>query len=273
MISTKDLFSMKENNEKITMLTAYDYPSAKQAEAAGVDVILVGDSLGMTVLGYQSTVEVTLSDMIHHAKAVRRGAPDTYIVVDMPFGSYHVSHEKAVENAIRLYQESGANAVKLEGSHIEDFVPALVSAGVPVVGHLGLMPQSFGITGFKLQAGNKEDAVELIESVEALEALGIVMAILEAIPSDLAGKISERVDIPLIGIGAGVDTDGQVLVYHDVLKYGTDFKPKFVKRFGDFDQVGIEGIKQYVQAVKEKSFPDQETTYKKKVFTEDENNG
>ena len=272
MITTHDLYTMKQNKEKITMLTAYDYPSAKQAEAAGVDTILVGDSLGMTVLGYQSTVEVTLDDMIHHAKAVRRGAPDTYVVVDMPFGSYHVSREQAVQNAIRLYQESGANAVKLEGRHIEEFIPALVAAGVPVVGHLGLTPQSVGITGFKMQAGTKEDALELLEAVEVLEALGAVMVIVEAIPSDLAEKVSEKVDIPIIGIGAGVYTDGQVLVYHDVLKYGTDFAPKFVKQFGDFDAVGIEGIKQYVKEVKDASFPSDETTYKKKVFIDDENN-
>ena len=271
MKSTKDFIEMKQSNEKITMLTAYDYPSARQAEAAGVDTILVGDSLGMTVLGYDSTVEVTLDDMIHHTKAVRRGAPDTYIVVDMPFGTYHVSSEEAVKNAIRLYQESGANAVKIEGGHLQYFVHTLVDAGIPVVGHLGLTPQSVGITGFKMQASSKEEAEELMHTLKIFEELGVVMTVLEAIPSDLAVKAAEQTNIPLIGIGAGVGTDGQVLVYHDILKYGTGKLPKFVKQYGDFDEIGVKGIKQYVQEVKGLKFPDEQTTYKKKVY-EDENN-
>lgn len=271
MKSTSDFIEMKKNNEKITMLTAYDYPSARQAEAAGVDTILVGDSLGMTVLGYSSTVEVTLEDMIHHTRAVRRGAPDTYIVADMPFGTYHVSREEAVRNAIRLYQESGANAVKIEGGHLQKFIHTLVDAGVPVVGHLGLTPQSVGITGFKMQASSREEAEELLDTLETFETLGAVMTVLEAIPGDLAVKAAERVDIPLIGIGAGAGTDGQVLVYHDILKYGTGKPPKFVRQYGDFDEIGIKGIRQYVQEVKELKFPDEQTTYKKKVY-EDENN-
>lgn len=271
MKSTMDFIEMKNNKEKIAMLTAYDFPSARQAEAAGVDMILVGDSLGMTVLGYNSTVKVTLDDMIHHAKAVRRGAPDTYIVVDMPFGTYHVSHGEALGNAIRLYQESGANAVKIEGAHLKQFLPALVDAGIPVVGHLGLTPQSVGITGFKMQASSREDAAELLETLQIFEELGAVMAVLEAIPADLAERASAQSAIPLIGIGAGVHTDGQVLVYHDVLKYGTGKPPKFVKQYGNFDETGIEGIRQYVSEVKNNMFPDAETTYKKKVY-EDENN-
>lgn len=272
MKSTMDFIEMKKNGEKITMLTAYDYPSARQAEAAGVDMILVGDSLGMTVLGYSSTVEVTLQDMIHHARAARRGAPDTYIVVDMPFGTYHVSHGEAVRNAIRLYQESGANAVKIEGAHLQQFVHQLVDAGIPVVGHLGLTPQSVGITGFRMQASSREEAAELIETLETFEALGVVMTVLEAIPADLAEKASAATKMPLIGIGAGVDTDGQVLVYHDVLKYGTGSPPKFVKQYADFDDAGIKAIGEYITEVKERIFPDENTTYKKKVY-EDENNG
>lgn len=270
MKSTMDFIEMKKNEEKITMLTAYDYPSALQAEAAGVDMILVGDSLGMTVLGYNSTVEVTLDDMIHHTKAVRRGAPDTYIVVDMPFGTYHVSHEEAVGNAIRLYQESGANAVKIEGAHLQYFVHQLVDAGIPVVGHLGLTPQSVGITGFKMQASSKEEAEELIGTLEVFESLGVVMTVLEAIPADLAEKAARTVEMPLIGIGAGVGTDGQVLVYHDVLKYGTGRPPRFVKQYGDFDGIGIKAIKEYVSEVKSKSFPDEHTTYKKKVYEDED---
>ncbi len=265
-----DFIEMKENGEKITMLTAYDYPSALQAEAAGVDMILVGDSLGMTVLGYKSTVEVTLGDMIHHAKAARRGAPDTYIVVDMPFGTYHVSHEEAVKNAIRLYQESGANAVKIEGPHLQHFVHQLVDAGIPVVGHLGLTPQSVGITGFRMQASSKEEAAELIETLEMFESLGVVMSVVEAIPSDLAERAAAATGMPLIGIGAGAGTDGQVLVYHDLLKYGAGRPPKFVKQYGDFDGMGIRAIEAYVSEVKDGAFPDEHTTYKKKVF-EDEN--
>lgn len=267
-----DFIEMKRNGDKITMLTAYDYPGALQAEAAGIDMILVGDSLGMTVLGYSSTVEVTLGDMIHHAKAVRRGAPDTYIVVDMPFGTYHVSHEEAVKNAIRLYQESGANAIKIEGSHLQHFVHHLADAGIPVVGHLGLTPQSVGITGFKMQASTKEEAQELIGTLQIFESLGVVMTVLEAIPADLAEKAASQTDIPMIGIGAGAGTDGQVLVYHDLLKYGTHTPPRFVKQYGDFDEIGIKGIKQYIHEVKNKEFPDEHTTYKKKVY-DDENNG
>lgn len=272
MKSTMDFIEMKKSGEKITMLTAYDYPSARQAEAAGIDMILVGDSLGMTVLGYASTVEVTLEDMIHHARAVRRGAPDTYIVVDMPFGTYHASHEEAVKNAIKLYQESGANAIKIEGGHLRGFVHHLIDAGIPVVGHLGLTPQAVGLTGFRMQASSREEADELIETLQNFEALGVVMAVLEAIPSDLAEKAARQTQMPLIGIGAGVGTDGQVLVYHDVLKYGTGRPPRFVKQYGDFDKAGIKAIGEYISEVKDQKFPDENTTYKKKVY-EDENNG
>lgn len=266
MKTTNELIQMKQDNEKITMVTAYDYPSAKQSERAGLDTILVGDSLGMTVLGYDSTVQVTIDDMNHHAKAVRRGAADTYVVVDMPFGSYHVSNDKGVENVLVLYQSSGANAIKLEGIGCLEIIKRSVNAGVPIVGHLGLTPQSVGVTGFKMQAGSIEEAKQLMEDAKKIEEAGACMIVLEAIPADLAEKVSASLSIPTIGIGAGAGTDGQVIVYHDVLQYGSDRLPKFVKPYGDFNSIGIDGLEQYVQEVKSGVFPDESTTYKKRVF-------
>lgn len=266
MKTTNELIQMKRDNEKITMVTAYDYPSAKQSEQAGLDTILVGDSLGMTVLGYDSTVQVTMADMVHHAKAVRRGAPDTYIVADMPFGSYHASDDEGVKNVLDLYQSTGANAVKLEGTDCLEIIRRSVSGGVPVCAHLGLTPQSVGVTGFKMQAATAEDAKKLIDDAKRAEAAGATMLVLEAIPADLAKRVSETLSIPTIGIGAGVHTDGQVIVYHDVLQYGSDRLPKFVKTYGDFNTAGISGLKNYVGEVKESVFPDETTTYKKRVF-------
>lgn len=268
MKATSDWKQMKREGDRITMVTAYDYPSAKQSEAAGLDTLLVGDSLGMTVLGYDSTVQVTMDDMIHHAKAVRRGAPDTYVVVDMPFGSYHGNEDDAVGNVLKLYQQTGANAIKLEGVGCLDIIRRSVAAGVPIVGHLGLTPQSVGVTGFRMQAGTHDAAMQLIEDAKAVEAAGACMVVLEAIPSDLADKITSTLSIPTIGIGAGVDVDGQVLVYHDMLQYGTDRLPKFVKPYADFNTAGVEGLRAYAEAVKAARFPDEDTTYKRKVFEE-----
>ncbi|WP_020008605.1 3-methyl-2-oxobutanoate hydroxymethyltransferase [Salinicoccus albus] len=266
MKTTNELVQMKRDKEKITMVTAYDYPSAKQSEQAGLDTLLVGDSLGMTVLGYDSTVKVTLDDMIHHAKAVRRGAPDTYVVVDMPFGSYHTGDDAGVRNVLDLYRSTGANAVKLEGIECLEIIRRSVSAGVPVCAHLGLTPQSVGVTGFKMQAATTEGAEQLIEDAKRAEAAGATMIVLEAIPADLAEKVSDMLDIPTIGIGAGVNTDGQVLVYHDLLQYGSDRQPKFVKTYSDFNTAGVSGLKSYAAEVKESVFPDETTTYKKRVF-------
>ncbi|MEK4554938.1 3-methyl-2-oxobutanoate hydroxymethyltransferase [Jeotgalicoccus sp. FSL K6-3177] len=265
MKSTADLISMK-NNDRIVMVTAYDYPSAKLAEQADVDVILVGDSLGMVVLGYESPVQVTLADMIHHAKAARRGAGDTFIVVDMPFGSHHTDVNEGIKNGIRLYQSSDANMIKMEGADSFDVIEGLVKAGVPVCGHLGLTPQHFGITGFKMQAGDAEQAEQLLQDAKALEAAGASMMVLEAIPMDLAKKVTESVNIPTIGIGAGIHTDGQVLVYHDLLQYGSDRLPKFVKPYADINSVAVEGLTNYRNEVKSRMFPTEETTYKKRVY-------
>lgn len=267
MRTTQELLKMKQQNEKITMMTAYDYPSAKQVEAAGIDTILVGDSLGMTVLGYESTVQVTLDDMIHHAKAARRGAPNTFIVADMPIGSVGISDQQDLNYALRLYQESGANAIKVEGAHLASFIQKCKQIGIPVVSHLGLTPQSVGIMGYSVQAKTKEAAEQLIEDCLTMEAAGAIMIVLEVIPSDLAEAISKKVSIPVIGIGAGNKTDGQVLVYHDVLQYGQEHRAKFVKVYGDFS-VGVEALRTFNEEVKSGAFPTEAHTYKAKVMGE-----
>lgn len=267
MKALKDFMRMKHEGEKISMLTAYDYPSAKQAEAAEIDMILVGDSLGMTVLGYESTVDVTLDDMKHHARAVRRGAKDTFVVVDMPFGTIGIDASTDTAFAIELYRDTHANAIKIEGAHAAPVIKKCHDIGIPVVAHLGLTPQSYGITGYQLQATSKEAAKQLIEDAKLIEKSGAIMLVLEAIPSDLAHVITESLTIPVIGIGAGVGTDGQVLVYHDVLNYGVEHKPKFVKRYGDFS-IGVESIKNFHDEVKRQAFPSEEYTYKKQIMNE-----
>lgn len=267
MKTTQDLLKMKKNNEKITMLTAYDYPSARQVEKANIDTILVGDSLGMTVLGYESTVQVTIDDMIHHARAVRRGAPNTFVVVDMPIGSVGIDMNHDLKNAMKLYQSTRANAIKAEGAYLTDFVTRCTQIGIPVVAHLGLTPQSVGVMGYSVQAKTKEAALQLIEDCKAMEASGAIMIVLEVIPGDLAKVISETVSIPVIGIGAGVGTDGQVLVYHDILQYEQDHRAKFVKVYGDFSK-GVEAIAQFNDEVKSGVFPSSEYTYKAKIIEE-----
>ena len=262
-----NLFEMKSNKEKISMVTAYDYPSAKQVEAAGIDTILVGDSLGMTVLGYESIVQVTLSDMIHHAKAVRRGAPDTFIVVDLPIGAVGINDESDLKNALKLYQATDANALKAEGAHLISFITKARAMGIPVVSHLGLTPQSVGVMGYKMQGATKEDALQLLNDAQAVKEAGAVILVLEAVPSDLAALISERLTIPVIGIGAGKATDGQVLIYHDMLNYGQDHHAKFVKQYGDFSQ-GVSALKHYHEEVRAGQFPSDAHTYKKQILGE-----
>lgn len=223
MKSTIQLKEMKKNNEKITMVTAYDFPSAKIVEEAEMDMILVGDSLGMVVLGYSSTVEVTMEDMIHHAKAVTRGAPNTFVVVDMPFMSYHISMEQAMVNAQRLMQKTNAQALKLEGASpdVLQLVKKLTDAGVPVIGHLGLTPQSVHVLGgYRVQGKDKATALKLIDDAKKLEQNGAISIVLECVPDRLAKHITKSLSIPTIGIGAGKDCDGQVLVFHDLLQYG-----------------------------------------------------
>ncbi|MDO5375757.1 MAG: 3-methyl-2-oxobutanoate hydroxymethyltransferase [Staphylococcus rostri] len=267
MKKLSDLHQMKQAGNKISMVTAYDYPSAKQVEAAGIDMILVGDSLGMTVLGYDSTVDVTLDDMLHHSKAVRRGAPDTFVVVDMPFGMVGVDLATDLQNAAKLYQQSGANAVKVEGGHLTSFIQQATYLGIPVVAHLGLTPQSVGVMGYRMQGATKAGAERLIEDSKAVEKAGAVALVLEAVPSDLAEHISGQLDIPVIGIGAGKGTDGQVLVYHDMLNYGVERTAKFVKQYGDFS-TGVAALKQYDDEVKSSAFPSEQYTYQKQIMDE-----
>ncbi|EPP0837795.1 3-methyl-2-oxobutanoate hydroxymethyltransferase [Listeria innocua] len=253
-----DFFAMKENGEKITMITAYDYPSAKNVEQAEADMILVGDSLGMVVLGYDSTVPVTMNDMIHHTKAVKRGAPNTFVVTDMPFMTYHGSVDETIQNARKIIQESGAHAVKLEGAgEVVNKIARLTEAGAPVVAHLGLTPQSVGLTGsYKVRAKSVQEAQELIDNALAVEAAGAIAIVLEAIPRQLAEKVTKALTIPTIGIGAGLETDGQVLVYHDIIGYGINRRAKFVKAYADIDETIEPALKNYVNDVKELVFPE-----------------
>ncbi len=263
MKQTTDFLKMKKEGNPIAMLTAYDYPSAKQAEQADVDVILVGDSLANVVLGYESTIPVTLDDMIHHSKAVRRGAIDTFVLVDMPFMSYHLSIRDTLIGGARIMQETGAHGVKLEGADgVLEHISALVNAGIPVCSHLGLTPQSVAVMGgYKVQGRDAEAAKKLIEDAKKCEAAGAFMIVLECVPKQIAEEISRQLTIPTIGIGAGVGTDGQVLVYHDVLGYGVERVAKFVKRFGTVDELMISSLKEYVNEVKTREFPDEAHSY------------
>lgn len=257
-----DFLKMKEAGEKITMLTAYDYPTAQWAEEAGLDTILVGDSLGMVVLGYDSTVPVTVEEILHHTKAARRGAPQTFLAADLPFMSY-ATVELALANAARLMKEGGADAVKIEGgASIAPVVQALTQAGVPVVGHIGLTPQTSGqLGGFKVQGRDLDSARQLVNDALALERAGAFMLTLEAIPKQVAGQISAKLKIPTIGIGAGLECDGQVLVIHDILGLFKKFKPKFVKQYALLGQEAVQGAKKYHEEVKAGLFPAAENTF------------
>ncbi|PGR72795.1 3-methyl-2-oxobutanoate hydroxymethyltransferase [Bacillus thuringiensis] len=263
MKTKTDFLKMKEQGEPITMLTAYDYPSAKLAEEAEVDMILVGDSLGMVVLGYDSTVPVTVEDMIHHTKAVRRGAKETFIVTDMPFMSYHVSLQETMVNARRIVQESGAHALKVEGAgEVISTIQYLTNAGIPVVAHLGLTPQSVGVLGgYKVQGKDAESAKKLIEDAKKCEEAGAIALVLECVPMQLAELISEQLKIPTIGIGAGQKVDGQVLVYHDLISYGVNRVPKFVKQYTSVQEEIVRGISQYVTEVKTRQFPEEKHSF------------
>ncbi|WP_040208392.1 3-methyl-2-oxobutanoate hydroxymethyltransferase [Neobacillus jeddahensis] len=263
MKQTTDFLKMKEKNEKIVMLTAYDYPSAKQAEQGGVDLILVGDSLGMVVLGYDSTIPVTLEDMIHHTKAVKRGAKDTFIVADLPFLTYHLSVRDTLLNAGRLIQETGAHAVKVEGAdEVIDNIAALTKAGIPVCGHLGLTPQSVGVLGgYKVQGKDAQAAKKLINDAKRIAEAGAFALVLECVPKQLAEEVSKSITIPVIGIGAGLNVDGQVLVYHDILGYGVERVPKFVKQYHAVNPFMLESIQAYVNEVRSKQFPEDKHSF------------
>lgn len=263
MKQTKTFIKMKRDSEKITMLTAYDYPSAKLAEEAGIDLILVGDSLGMVVLGYENTLPVTVDDMIHHTKAVKRGAKETFIVTDMPFMSYHISKEDTLQNAKRIIQESGANALKLEGAdEVIELIALLTKGGIPVMAHLGLQPQSVGVLGgYAVQGKDADSARKLLEDAKKCEQAGAFAVVLECVPRQVAEEISKELSIPTIGIGAGMNADGQVLVFHDVVNYGVDRVPKFVKTYTDINSSVKQAIQQYINEVKQVSFPAEEHTF------------
>lgn len=255
---------MRDNGEKITMLTAYDYSTAKLIDAAGINSILVGDSLGNVMLGYENTIAVTVEDMIHHGKAVCRGAKNALVVVDMPFGSYQTSVYDAVVNASRIMKETGCAAVKLEGGKVVcPQIKAIVDASIPVCAHLGLTPQSINaFGGFKVQGKSLEAAKQLIEDAKAVEEAGAFAIVLECVPEKLAQMVTEAVNVPTIGIGAGAGCSGQVLVYADMLSMFSDFKPKFVRSFANVGEMMTQAFKDYDAAVKDGSFPAPEHSYK-----------
>lgn len=254
----------KENKEKVTMLTAYDYSMAKLIDEAGIEMILVGDSLGMVMLGYEDTLSVTMEDMIHHTRAVARGVKNAMVVADMPFLSYQTSVYDAVCNAGRLMKEGRAQAVKLEGGReFAEHIRAITNASIPVVGHLGLTPQSLNaFGGFKVQGKTQEAAQKLLEDARIIEEAGAVAVVLECVPAKLASLVTEKIHIPTIGIGAGAGCDGQVLVYQDMLAMFGDFKPKFVKRFGEIGTQMKEAFQKYSEEVKAGTFPAEEHTFK-----------
>ncbi|MFO7172737.1 MAG: 3-methyl-2-oxobutanoate hydroxymethyltransferase [Bacillota bacterium] len=248
---------MKREGQRIAMLTAYDYPTARLLDEAGVDILLVGDSVGMALLGYDSTVPVTLADILHHTRAVSRGARRAMVVADMPFMTYQVSEEEALRNAARLLQEGGAQAVKLEGGEaVAPTVRRLVQAGIPVMGHVGLLPQSVhALGGYRVQGKTEAAARQLLRDAEALAEAGAFAIVLELIPRELARLVTERLPIPTIGIGAGPDCDGQVLVVHDMLGLYLGKPPRFVKRYADLATAVTRAVSEYVAEVREGRFP------------------
>ncbi len=257
------LQEQKNNGEKISMITCYDYSTAKIMEEAGVNTILVGDSLGNVMLGYEDTLQVTMEDMIHHCAAVSRAVKDTFVVCDMPFMSYQVDVSDAVRNAGRLVQEGRANMVKLEGGvEVCPQIEAIVKASIPVCAHIGLTPQSINaFGGYKVQGRTEAAAKKLIEDAFAVEKAGASMVVLEGVPAKLAKMVTDKLSIPTIGIGAGKDTDGQVLVMQDMLGMYKDFVPKFVKQFANMGDVMKEAFESYIKEVQDGTFPGEEHTY------------
>lgn len=262
-VTTVRLKEMKKRGEKITVLTCYDYSTARALDQAGIDVLLVGDSLGNVLLGYDSTLPVTMEDMIIHTKAVSRGTKNALIVADMPFMSYHVSTSESVRNAGRFLQEAGANAVKLEGGReMAETIQAINAAGIPVMGHIGLTPQSVNkLGGYRVQGKDEATARLILNNALALQDAGVFSIVLECIPAPLARMVSERLDIPTIGIGAGPACDGQVLVIHDLLGLYPDAAPKFVKRYAALHTAIAEAVANYKNEVKEGKFPGPEHSF------------
>lgn len=262
-ITTHRLQEMKKKGEKIAMLTAYDYSMAKILDQSGTDILLVGDSASMVMAGHETTLPITLNEMIYHASAVIKAVERSLVVVDLPFGSYQGNSEEALRSAIRIMKEAGAHAVKLEGGEeILDSITRILSAGVPVMGHLGLTPQSIYKFGtYTVRARKEAEATKLLQDAKLLEKAGCFAIVLEKIPAELAGQVAEAVSIPIIGIGAGGAVDGQVLVMQDMLGITQDFQPRFLRRYADLNKVIAEAVAHYVDDVKQKEFPNQEEQY------------
>ncbi len=270
-LTVVDIKKMKADGEKITMLTAYDANFSRMLAAAGIDMILVGDSLGMVVLGYDSTVPVTMDEMLHHAKAVRRGAPLAFVLGDMPFMSYQCSIFEAIKNAGRFMKEAGCDAVKLEGGmEVCETVAALDRAGISVMGHIGLTPQTAGkLGGYKVQGKDLDSARKMLSTAKALEEAGVFALVLECVPDDLAKVISQQVSIPTIGIGAGAGCDGQVLVTHDLLGMFDNFVPRFVKSYTKLAPVIQEAVQGFIHEVRDGSYPDEIHSFPLKIDIND----
>jgi len=262
-VTVPAVLALKRKGEPITVVTAYDFPTARYADQAGVEILLVGDSVGTVVLGYESTLPVTMADMLHHTRAVTRAKPTALVVADMPFMSYQVSREQAVENAGRMVQEGGADAIKLEGgARVAEAVERIVEAGIPVMGHLGLTPQSvLAFGGYKVQARGEADQERLLSDARLLERAGCFSIVLEGIPARLGATVSRALAIPTIGIGAGVQCDGQVLVTHDLLGLFHGHVPKFVRRYAELGDATRDAFARYVADVKARRFPADAESY------------
>ncbi|MDR6814507.1 3-methyl-2-oxobutanoate hydroxymethyltransferase [Arcicella sp. BE140] len=262
-ITTHILQEMKNRGEKISCLTAYDYSMARIVDAAGVDLILVGDSASNVMAGHETTLPITLDQMIYHATSVVKAVKRALVVVDIPFGSYQGNSSEALRSAIRIMKESGGHAVKMEGgSEIKESIIRVLSAGIPVMGHLGLTPQSIYKFGtYNVRAKEDQEANKLIEDAQMLDEIGAFGVVLEKIPSSLTKKVSQSITIPTVGIGAGPDADGQILVIHDMLGINKEFKPRFLRRYADLDGIMNEAITQYIQDVKSVDFPNQKESY------------
>ena len=262
-ITTKTLTEMKSRGEKISMLTAYDFTLAGIIDKAGIDVILVGDSASNVMAGHETTLPITLDQMIYHASSVIRGVNRALVVVDLPFGSYQADSKEALRSSIRIMKESGAHAVKLEGgSQIKGSIERILQAGIPVMGHLGLTPQSIYKFGtYTVRAKEEEEAEQLINDAKMLEKVGCFSVVLEKVPAKLAEKISKKISIPVIGIGAGRNVDGQVLVIHDMLGMSKEFNPRFLRRYSDLNQIITDAVSKYSTEVKSEDFPNKKEQY------------
>lgn len=263
-VTAPSLRAMKAAGERIAVLTAYDFPTARILDDEGIDVLLVGDSLGMVVLGHETTVPVTMEDMLHHTKAVARAARRALVVADMPYLSFHLSDEESVRNAARFLKEAGAGGVKIEGASARRLrlVEALVEAEVPVMGHVGLTPQSIcGLGSYKVRGTTLDEARRIVSGARDLERAGAFAVVLESIPLEIAGEITSRLQVPTIGIGAGPHCDGQVLVFHDMTGYATGYLPKFVRKYADLTSVIGDAVRRYADDVRKGTFPDDATSY------------